>query len=122
VTRRSHEQRFGATTFFLTGGLLIWLTTFCFVYVFAAVACARRFADVQIADVGIIPLTTTLASLLAGAATAALITFARKRLRDEQVDAHARFIDFVALAVSAIALVALVWLALPPLMIAGCTP
>jgi hypothetical protein len=114
------ERRFAATTFLITGGLLIWLTNFTFVYVFAALACARNFARVQIAGLAIVPIVTTFATLSAAIATAVLIAAARRRRRASDQDPHSRFIDFVVLATSGIALVVLVWLAFPPLMTSGC--
>jgi hypothetical protein len=42
------QHRFASTTFLITGGLLVWMADFVFVYVFVAVACARGFADIVI--------------------------------------------------------------------------
>src|SRR3990170_6969517 len=102
------QHRFAPTTFLITGGLLIWMTNFMFVYVFAAVACARGFAQLRLANLPIIPVVTTMAVLLAGAATIELLRQGVKRLRAAGGDEHTRFIGFVTLATSAIALVALI--------------
>jgi len=114
------RHRFTPTTLLITGGLLIWMTNFLFAYVFAAVACARGFAQLRVANLPIIPVVTTIAALLAGAATIQLIRHGAQRLRAAAGDEHTRFIGFVTLATSAIALVALILLALPPLLVGAC--
>jgi hypothetical protein len=122
------ERRFAPTTAFLMGGLLIWIFNFGFVYVFAALACARGFAHVHVMGLNIVPVVTTLATLLSAAATILLVIAARRRDRTSSpaepnpAEAETRsVISFVTVATSGIALVALVWLALPPLVTAACT-
>lgn len=114
-------RRFTRTVLFITGGLLIWLANFVFVYVFAAVACARGFADVQLAGVRLVVLVVTVSNLLAGAASVALLVIAGKRRRTERGNREAGFIHFLARATGAIALLALLLLALPPLLVEGCS-
>lgn len=112
------KHRFTPTTFFIWGGLLIWAADFLFVYVFAALACARQFTDVRVAGFAIVPLATTLASLLALAATAVLMGFALLRARAaDDADEHSRFIQFLAIALCALGMVATAWTALPPLLL-----
>lgn len=108
------QHRFTSTTFLLTGALLVWMADFAFVYVFAAVACARDFA------VELVPAVTTAASLGAGVVTVWLLRRGYQAHRASAVDEHSRFIAFVTLATSVIALVALVLLILPPLLIKTC--
>ena len=112
-------RRFTATTFLLVGGLLIWMADFLFVYVFAALACARRFAHLQLAGWPIVPVVNTFATLLALGATLLLVRVVLRH-SDPQSDAHARFLRFVALATSGVAIVALIWLALPSLTVTLC--
>jgi hypothetical protein len=113
------EQRFGCTAVLMVGGLLIWIVNFVFVYTFTAVACARGFARLQVAGVGIVPATTVLASVISGFATGWLLRNAiRKRAA---ADDSERFIRFTTLATGAIALVALVLVTLPPLLIGSCS-
>jgi len=114
------QHRFTPTTLLITGGLLIWMTNFMFVYVFAAVACARGFAHLRLVSLPIIPVVTTVATLLAGAVTIGLVRQGVKRLGAPAGDEHTRFIGFVTLATSGIALVALILLALPPLLVVAC--
>jgi hypothetical protein len=114
------QRRFTSTTVLLTGALLVWLADFAFVYVFAAVACARGFADVQTFGVPLVPAITTVASLSAGAITLWLLRRGHRAQQASAVDEHSRFIAFVTLASSVIALVALLMLLLPPLLIRAC--
>jgi hypothetical protein len=108
------QHHFTATMLVLTGALLVWMADFAFVYVFAAVACARGFA------VPLVPAVTTLASLTAGVATVWLLRRGYRAHQAAAIDEHSRFIAFVTLATSVIALVALVMLLLPPLLIRAC--
>lgn len=109
----SMQRRFTSTTFLLTGALLVWLADFAFVYIFAAVACAKGFADV-------VPAVTTVASLCAGAVTAWLLHRGHRAQQAATNDEHSRFIAFVTLATSVLALVALMLLFLPPLLVRAC--
>jgi hypothetical protein len=107
--------------FLSTSGLLIWIADFGFIYVFAAVACARRFTDVQFAGVSIVPLVTTAVTMLSAAVTAVLVRFAIKRRSNSGLDEHGRFLYFVVLATSGIAIVAMLWLLLPSLAMHACS-
>ena len=111
------QHRFASTTLFIGSSLLIWMADFLFVYVFAALACARGFANSELFGISIVPLVTTASTLLAALATAAVIWMAASRLRRKSTaDRHARFIHRVALGAGVLALLALAWLALPPLI------
>lgn len=114
------ERRFASTTFLITGGLLVWMANFLFVYVFAAVACARGFADVLILGWPLVPVVDISASLAAAVATLWLLRRGYKEKQRAAADEHARFIGFVTFATSGIALVALALLALPPWMVNSC--
>jgi len=113
----ARSRPFTATTFLIAGGLLSWLAVFMFVYIFAALACARGFADARLAGLPIVPLIGSAAIGLTALVTVVLM---RRAHRSAAQDSHARFIAFVAVAASAIALVALVWLMLPALMVRAC--
>ena len=90
---------------------------FLFVYVFAALACAQRFANVKLFGMGIVPFATTASSILSAVAILAVMWTAERRLRVEpKSDAHSRFIRFVTLGSAGIAFGALMWVALPPLL------
>jgi hypothetical protein len=110
-------HRFTPTAFLICGAVLIWIGNFLFVYVFAALACARRFSQLQVVGVDIVPLVSSASSILAALAVILLMWTARRRLRDELSAAtHSRFISLVTLGLGGLALVALLWVALPPLL------
>jgi hypothetical protein len=110
-------HRFTSTAFLIWSGLLIWMGNFLFAYTFAALACARRFADREIFGVAIVPLVSSASSILAGLAIGAVMWIRVRRLRDDPgADANSRFINLVTLGAGALALLALVWIALPPLL------
>lgn len=115
------QHRFTSTTFLITGGLLVWIAVFAALYIFAAVACARHFADADVFGLRLIP--TLSVALCALGATINIYLF-RRGWRDRLCasrDEHSRFLAFVTLATSALGLVALVMLALPPLLVQACT-
>ncbi|MGH8176397.1 MAG: hypothetical protein ACREV5_09070, partial [Steroidobacter sp.] len=87
------QHRFTPTAFFIWGGLLIWAADFLFVYVFAALACARRFADERVAGFAIVPFATTAASIVALLATAGVMWRALRRAHGAHTDEHSRFIQ-----------------------------
>ncbi len=93
------------------------MANFLFVYVFAALACARRFADVSVFGVGIVPFATILATAVAGLATAAVTWSAARRLQQASTDRHSRFIFFVTAGAGGLALIALLWVAIPALVL-----
>jgi hypothetical protein len=114
------QHPFTRTTFLILGGLLVWIADFVFVYVFVAVACARGFADVSWFGVPIVTMMTLLASVIAGAATVLVVRRGYRLQRDMATDEQSRFISFVTLASSGIALIALVLLVLPALVVSAC--
>jgi hypothetical protein len=110
-------HRFTPTAFLIWSGLLIWMGNFLFAYSFAALACARRFAETEILGFAVVPLVSTASSILSGLAIVAVMWTRVRRLREEaSADANSRFISFVTLGVGGLALLALVWIALPPLL------
>jgi hypothetical protein len=112
------QYRFAPTAFFIWSGLLIWATDFLFVYIFSALACARSFADITVAGMRIVSFTTTLVSLVALTATVAVMRVAlRYAVADSPSKEQSALIRFLALALGALALVAIVWGSLPPLML-----
>ncbi|HEX7113546.1 MAG TPA: hypothetical protein VF193_00290 [Steroidobacter sp.] len=114
------EYRFTSTTLLMMGGLLIWGADFLIVYTFAAIACARQFADLELAGLGIVPAFTVAVSAIACVASASIGRAALRRLRAGNPEQPRSFIDFLALAVSVLAIIAIVWNALPALLIEAC--
>ncbi|HEY8537561.1 MAG TPA: hypothetical protein VIL28_01770 [Steroidobacteraceae bacterium] len=118
----AREHRFTPTTLFVTGSLLIWLLTFALVYVFAALACARGFAGMRLGGMPLVPAVTTVCVLLAAIGTLWLVRRGLRYGRTQEAEEHSRFVGFVASASGVLALLALVWVGLPPLLIGGCRP
>jgi hypothetical protein len=109
-------RRFTPAAFLIVSGLLIWIGNFLFVYVFGALACAWRFAHVEVLGVDIVPLVSSASSILAGLAIIAVMWRTVRRMRDASSDAHSRFIGLMTLGSGGVALLATVWIALPPLL------
>jgi hypothetical protein len=112
---RTH--RFTSTTLFLWSGLLIYALSFLVVYIFAALACARGFADAQVLGIPVVPLVANGWGVLAAAAMIVVILRVRQRDRQDDADEHTRLIRFLAAAASGIAMLALIWLMLPTLIL-----
>ena len=112
------RHRFTATTVSIWSSLLIWMATFVVVYVFAALACARRFADVRLLGIGIVPFVTTLCLAVAALATGWLMHRTWRRMRAE-TDGETNFLRFIVLATGVLALIGLTYLALPSLLLAS---
>ena len=113
----SVDNSFARTTFFITGGLLVWAADFLFIYVFAALACARGFVDVSVMGVGIVPFASAAATLVAASATAMLIAWAvrgRRRAGEARV-----FVVRAAFGAGVLALIAVLLTGLPGLLVTG---
>jgi len=116
-----HKQRtFLTTTVLIVGALLAWMGAFTFVYVFAAVACAKQFADTQILGIPIVPVVTIATCVVTAIVSVVSLRKGLALLRAQAADEHERFLGFVALATSGIAIFALVLLVLPPLVMSAC--
>lgn len=114
------EHRFTPTALFIVGSLLVWMANFVVVYVIGALACARGFADIQILGLPIVSVATAASSLVAAIVTVVLLRKGTIALRDRHASEQSRFIGFVALMTSVLALIALVLVALPPLLVVAC--
>jgi hypothetical protein len=106
-------RSFPLTSLYIGSGLLIWAANFLVTYVFTAVACARGFASIAIADVGIVSwviVIATVASILV-AGWIAFKALSRYRVRCAQIGAPDTdcFIHFSAAAVALISTVAMAW-------------
>lgn len=120
MSYEEREHRFTPTTLFIVGALLVWMTNFLVVYVFAALACARGFADLRVLGLPIVPVATTLSCVAAAIVTGALLRRGFALMRAAVLSEHARFIGFVAFMTSTLAMIGLVMLALPPLVVSAC--
>ena len=115
------DRKFTPTTLLIWSGLLIWAADFLFVYVFAALACARGFAGLQVLGFAIVPFATVLASVAALAATTIMLMRSLRRAREASSEERVQFVLFLTAALCALGGVAIVWSALPPLLLrTGC--
>ncbi|HET7203380.1 MAG TPA: hypothetical protein VFI92_08430 [Steroidobacteraceae bacterium] len=79
---KMHEtHRFGPATAWIWVGLLVWAAYFLAVYVFAALACERGFADVRIAGVRVVPFAAACGLLVTLTITVAVAVVAHRHLR-----------------------------------------
>jgi hypothetical protein len=109
------SRGFTQVTFLVMGTLLVWLACFTAIYVLGAVACARDFAQLRIAGLGIPGVVSTLLVLAAAAFTAWRVQCAlRQRQRGDQ---NAKFTQFLALSLGTLVLVGLGLLTLPALLV-----
>jgi hypothetical protein len=109
---------------FMIGGLLIWGGHFGVVYVFNALACARRFADTAYFGFGIVPLTVSVATIIALLATLCVLLLALWRrgparaARDEKPVND--FMRYTTITIAGLSLVAIAWNGLPALIVPAC--
>jgi hypothetical protein len=115
------EPRFAPAAAWVWGGLLSWAAYFLAIYVFAALACERGFAGTRLAGVAVVPLAAVLGLLVTLAVNARLALVARARLRASPERPSSAFRDFLAWALALLGALALVWTALPLLLLqTGC--
>jgi len=104
------------------GGLLIWGAHFLFIYVFAALACARAFAGMRLIGVGVVPFTimaSTVAALL-------LLAWLSRRAWRVESRVHAidpdtpRFLRHLGAALAVYSAAAILLQALPVLILPVC--
>ena len=112
-------DRFPRTALFTAAGLLIWAADFLFIYIFAAVACARGFADVTVLGAGIVPLASFVATVSALAMTG-LIIAAGARRAGKAGSGNGAFLGALAAIAALVALIAIVFTGLPGLMLRTC--
>lgn len=110
------SRRFTPVTFFILGGLLVWMLCFLLVYVTAALACARGNAETGIRGIWLVPAATVVIVLLAALATMWLAFMARRHLA-RSTGSERRFDAALALSLSLFAFATLAWLALPGLLV-----
>jgi hypothetical protein len=87
----------------LSAGPLLWLAHFSALYGFNAIACARGFA-------GAVPWVVAGATLVLALAAGFLVL---RKPKDE-------FVDWLTSALAALSLLAILWQALPTLMVSPC--
>lgn len=112
----ARESGFVAHALWMTAGLIVWAAHLGAVYAWTAVVCARRWVDATVLGMGPLALGIAAATAAAVLITAVLLVRAFGRVRSHPRTA-ARFADRVSLLASAFSLVAILWTALPVMVI-----
>jgi hypothetical protein len=86
----------------VSAGPLLWLAHFTLLYGFNSIACARGFE-------GAVPWAVGFATVILGVAAALLVFLPRKD-----------FVNWLSAALAALSLLAILWQALPALMVSPC--
>jgi hypothetical protein len=109
---------------FMIGGLLIWGTHFGLIYIFNALACARQFVGMEVLGIGIVPLTVIGTTVIALAATLAVLLLAFWRRGPAYASRDDKpvydFMRYTTITIAALSLVAIAWNGLPALIIPPC--
>jgi len=107
---------------FALSGMLVWAAHFTIIYGLTSLACARGFAETEFLGVAVIRLGIGTATLIAGLAALAVIGQALRHRRARQVgdDSLPAFAAVMAILIAGLALVAILWEALPVLMLPPC--
>jgi hypothetical protein len=107
-------RRFTPTALFVCAGLLIWAADFLLVYVIAAIACAKGFAGVTVLGLPFVAVVGTVLTLAACLATAVVLRIGVRHLQaNGSLGQSVRFIYFLAAAIGAISLIAILFNAIP---------
>ena len=116
------EKGFASRLLLASAGLLVWGAHFLFIYVFAALACARAFADMRLFGMGIVPLAilaSTVAALLLLAWLSIRGWLTENRVRAADPDTP-RFLRHLGAVLGIYSAVAILLQALPVLVIPVC--
>lgn len=109
---------------FLMSGFLIWAAHFLGIYGFNGVVCARNLQDTVVLGFNLVPLVivtaTVIALVLDFLVLAAAVTEQGPGISDEPQESLRQFWRYVTGALAALAFVAIVWDALPALMLPPC--
>ena len=112
------EPAFPRTALFITAGLLIWAADFLFIYVFAALACARGYADTAVLGIGVVPFASAVSSIVALGASGA-VALAANRYRQPGAGNHDKFRGGLAYVIAVLALIAVAMTGVPGVLVQG---
>jgi hypothetical protein len=105
----------------MLSGFLIWAAHFLVIYVFTALACARRFSDINWLGIGVVPWVIGTATLAAATMMLIVIGLAVRNARlDTSRNNMSSFAPWMTAAFGSLALVAILWEALPVLLVPTC--
>lgn len=111
--------RFVSTTLFVFSGPLVWAAHFVGIYAFTAIACARRFAEATWLGIGVVQWAIGGATLIAVGVTLATMLAAARQAR-RGADEVWGFIYWMTIAFGALTLIAVLWEAMPALIVPTC--
>ncbi|MGZ8972715.1 hypothetical protein [Methylomagnum sp.] len=117
MTAMGPARRFTLEILRMLSGPIVWGAHFLFVYVFSALAVARQFHGVSWLGAGLVSWAVGLATVLAVAAIVALVFPAWRRVRERPGHGTAAFLSWMTVAFGGLALLAVLWVALPVLLI-----
>lgn len=113
-------RHFTAETLRMLSGIIVWGVHFMFVYVFTALACARRFHDLSWLGTSLVVWGVGIATL---AAVAGILAFSLpawlSHRRPGDRGTHG-FLDWMTIAFGMLSLLAVLWVALPVLLVPIC--
>ena len=94
-------------------GAFIWAAHFAAIYGFTSLACARNLASIQWLGIGVVAWVVGGATVIALAAEASVIVAAMRRV-------PIGFAEWMSASIAALASLAMIWEALPALMVSAC--
>jgi hypothetical protein len=103
----------------LAGAFTAWALHFLILYSFQALACARGFADERIGGIGIVPAVGGVATVAAIAACFWLV-LVRGQAGQDDGNGAAGFLAHVKASSAVLALLAIIWTALPLVLLPPC--
>lgn len=115
---------FARQSLFALGGLLVWFAHLSLIYAVNALVCARGLESLEIGGIGLSPLAIAALTMLALAAVLVIWRKAVSPQRAPAADAaeasSAHVLRFLAAGGALTAAVAIVWQALPVLLVRAC--
>ncbi|MCW5622685.1 MAG: hypothetical protein KIS79_16370 [Burkholderiales bacterium] len=116
--------RFIAELINMVAGLLVWVGHFAVVYGIHAVSCARGLHRHTLLGWEVVPAVIAAATAAALLASAAVLGFALRDLRTMHgrgdFSDSQRFLTYTSASVASFSMLAIIWVALPALIIAPC--
>ncbi|HUE45900.1 MAG TPA: hypothetical protein VMO81_06570 [Aestuariivirgaceae bacterium] len=114
------EPRFIPTVAYLLGGMIVWAGAFAGAYAVTALVCARRLGDAAVLGIGVLPFSVGLITIVALIATAIIAAVAYRRWPKPGDPDLPSFVQSMALFVALMAVLGIVWNAVPALFFATC--
>lgn len=114
-----NDAPFFRTTLAVMAGPIVWTLHFLLIYVVTALACARHFYDLQWFGVGVVQAVIGVATVLAISAIAVIMRLIRPAFAGLSRDSR-HFALSMAVGFSLISVLAILWDALPALIVPAC--